>query len=344
MADGFMTDGSGSNSRDVVALGMSSSGGAARKEAGSSSWRDDARRSANARFGAVRDFVRDRRWAVVAAAAVLALSGAGLAAGVGASSERADALEKTVAERERQVADLDAARKRHEDRLAELQKQINAKESQIAETEERTAALEKRREGLQRQVAELVAPVAPGATERVADGSTKPHGPDVAASSADVADVPPDETADAGPSTAQVDEDARTAAVEPRREPRAERIRAASRVDDAAGGVSLDDRSAAAPVRVFIHVRAADRAARERAAAVAAELRRRGVASVEIRGVRLPVARDAVRFFYDEDRGAIPELQDAVRSASPSGRAPVVNDFRSFGAPPRRGTIELWLS
>ncbi|QZN98680.1 hypothetical protein [Chenggangzhangella methanolivorans] len=311
------------------------------KTASSSSWRDDARRSFDARLGSLRDVVRERRWPVVAAVVIVALSGAGVVANVGgAASDRADALEKSVAEREKRVEALDAERKRHEDRLAELQRKLNAKESEIAAGEERVAALETRRAGLERQVAELVGPVAPGATERVSNAEPA----EIKAAFADAADMPPDETVE--PSTARVDPP-----LPPRR---SERLRASSRatadefapadetaaVDDAAP----DERMAAGPVRVFIHVRSADPAARERAAAVAAELRRRGVSVAEIRGVRLPVRRDAVRFFYDQDRAAIRALQDAVRRASPSDFAPEVRDFRSYGSPPRRGTIELWLS
>lgn len=330
-----MTEGSASKSNGVVpSPGIRQN-----------SWRDDARRSAGARFGAARDFVRDRRWTAIAAAAIVALSGAGVVAAVGGqSTEQAEALEKSVAEREKRVVELDAERKRSEDRLAELQKRLNAKESQIAETEERAAALEKRRADLQRQVAELVAPVAPGAAERVADRqpAEAPASAQVRAASADATDMPPDESADAGPSTASVDA---PAAAEP--DARGEPIRAASRTDgpgDEPVEAAAPARDAIGLVRVFIHVRAADRAARERAAAVAAELRRRGVEVAQIRGVARPVRRDAVRFFYDQDRGVISELQDAVRSASPRAGSPIVNDFRSFGAPPRRGTIELWLS
>lgn len=303
-----------------------------------SAWREDARRSINARLGDFKDFARERRWPALAAVAIVALSGAGVVAGAGGSaSERADALERSVAEKEKRVAALDADRKRGEDRLAELQKQINARESQIADSEERVAALEKRRAGLEHQVAELVAPVSSGRTERLSDARpAASQAPDLQASSNDVADMPPDEAADQEPSTAVVDE-ARAGS----RKANSERIRTASRDD---GAIDAVDRPVAGPVRVFIHVRADDAAALERASAVAAELRRRGVTVAQIRGVRLPVRRDSVRFFYDQDRGAVPGLQDAVQSAWPRAGRWDVRDFRSYGAPPRQGTIELWLS
>ena len=310
-----------------------------------SAWREDARRSVNARIGGLKDFARERRWPVLAAVAIVALSGAGVVASVGGSgSDQADALDKAISEKNKRVASLDADRKRHEDRLAELQKQINARESQIAESEERVAALEKRRVGLERQVAELVAPVSGGHSERVDDvAAPLPEPRDLHASSADDAGSPPDESAGRKPSTAQVDdhvaaESARAHA------PSAERIRVSSRKSASVEDAALSDREAVGPVRVFIHVRSADPRARERAAAIAAELQRRGLSVAEIRGVMRPVRRDAVRYFYDQDRDAIPGLQDAVRSVSPRAGAPEVKDFRSYGAPPRQGTIELWLS
>lgn len=340
-----MTDRSASKASNAFGSSKAFIQGAKPTAENGSAWREDVRRSLSARIGGLRDFTRERRWPVLAAVAIVALSGAGVVASVGgATTDRAEALDKTLADKEKRVAALDADRKRHEDRLAALQKQINARESETAEAEERIAALEKRRAGLERQVAELVAPVAGDEPKEAGGaGAPLPEARDREASSANDADMPPDEAGGRAPSTASVDRRA-SSDLGSRRSPAIERIRAASRDDGPTDTAEFADHSVAASVRVFIHVRSDDPQARERAAAVAAELRRRGVSVAEIRGVLRPVRRDAVRFFYDQDRDAVPELRDALRSASPRGGEPEVRDLRSYGAPPKRGTLEIWLS
>lgn len=316
-----------------------------RREPERASWFEDRRRSAAARFGAAKDFVRDRRGAALAAAvAVLAVSGAGVyAAGSGGREEdHATSIEARVANGEKRLGELGAETKRAEDRLAEVQKRANARESEAAEAEERIAALEKRRESLTREVAELVAPVSPGGEQS-----------ERASARDDLGGLPPDESEDAAVSRASVDEtDAarHTGDGSDRSAATVDRAALRQRARVEARPASVDEAATAAydgetsPVRVFIHVRSADPIARERAAAVAAELERRGVKVAQIRGVRLAVRRDTVRFFYDQDRAAVPALQDAVRSVSPDGFVPLAKDLRSYGAPPRRGTIEIWLS
>jgi hypothetical protein len=283
-----------------------------------------------------------RGWAVAAVTAfsVAMTAGAGMVAKAGAGdADAARSLNAQITEREKRVADLDAERKRREDQLAELTRRVNASESQLAESAERVSSLEKRREILQRQVAELAGPVSPDFVER------PPSEAESTTVNLDDAS-PPDEMTEAAaaptPPARPAPEEARVRPV--KAEPPAPLSRAAVADSDQPDIVAATA-AQKGPVRVFIHVRSSDPAARNRARAVAAELQRRGVAVAEIRGVRLPVRRDAVRYFYDQDRSAASILQDAVReSSSPGGAAPLAQDFRSFGAPPRRGTIELWLS
>jgi Skp family chaperone for outer membrane proteins len=308
--------------------------------------------------------VSPRAWLVagVAAIAVALVSGAGVFAGAsGEDAARLKSIEASIAERQKALAALDEERKGREDALADVQRRANAKESELAEASERVAALEERRGALQRQVAELAGPVSPS------DEGSAVVADDAAAEPADLAPQPvtapipeardpgPSPTRQAGLSDSAEPRDARSAEGGGERREAASlaavdgRAPAARMASAEASSAAVDeaarDIAAAGPVRVFIHVRSSDQAARNRARAVAAELRRRGVSVAEIRGVRLPVRRDSVRFFYDADRTAVPELQEAVRDASSSaGAPPVAQDYRSYGAPPRPGTIELWLS
>lgn len=281
-----------------------------------------------------------RGWAVAAvtAAGVLFAAGAGMIASAGsAGTEEVRSVEARIADREKRVSELDAERKRREEQLAELTKRVNASESQLGDATDRVSSLEKRRQALQQQVAELTGPVSSDVVERLPD--------DGEASPASLSDAsPPDEAKTAEVETSPRIPEPRVRPV--RADPAPPPSRAAVMDSDTADIVATaTPGDGAGPVRVFIHIRSSDPAARNRARAVAAELRRRGVAVAEIRGVRLPVRRDAVRYFYDQDRSAVSTLQDAIRNSSaPNGAAPVAQDFRSFGAPPRRGTIELWLS
>ena len=307
------------------------------------SWTDKIRGRLPAPLGDMRLSASERSsrgWAVAAvtAAGVVLAAGAGMVANAGSTGvDEQRAIEARISDREKRVVELDVARKQREDQLAELTKRVNLSESHLADAADRISTLEKRREALQNQVAELTGPVSSDVVERLPDdGDTSQVGVEDA--------TPPDET-----TTAKVD--ARPSIPEPRVRPvRMDPAPAppsrASVVDSEPEIVATAAPSGdAGPVRVFIHIRSSDPAARNRARAVAAELRRRGVAVAEIRGVRLPVRRDAVRYFYDQDRSAVSRLQDAIRNSSaPNGAAPVAQDFRSFGAPPRRGTIELWLS
>jgi hypothetical protein len=112
--------------------------------------------------------------------------------------------------------------------------------------------------------------------------------------------------------------------------------------------ISADPPAASPPtgaVRVFIHVPIGAPAALARARAIAADLARDGMAVADIRSVPHAVRRDAVRFFYDADRAALGAVERAVRDASPpGGQPPAAQDFRGYGAPPRPGTLEIWLS
>ncbi|RXF75679.1 hypothetical protein [Hansschlegelia zhihuaiae] len=294
-----------------------------------------------------------RLWPMIGTCALVAALLTGVSALSGFGDHKADqakALDAQIIEREKRVASLDEERKRREDALADLQRRANAKESELAETNERVAALEEKRGALQRQVAELTGPVAPSDGE-LAVVSNDPSAPvedgapqegaqaapaDQPQDSTATVDAPPQPNPDPDRSRARV---VNTAVPTPTPAPAADRRASYDETQEA-------DRSAQAsgPVRVFIHVRSSDPAARNRARAVAAELRRRGVSVAEIRGVRLPVRRDSVRFFYDADRSAVSELQRAVRDALSDGANPVAQDYRSYGAPPRPGTIELWLS
>jgi hypothetical protein len=103
--------------------------------------------------------------------------------------------------------------------------------------------------------------------------------------------------------------------------------------------------SSTAGVRVFIHVPVGVAGALARARAIAAELARDGVAVADIRSVPHAVRRDAVRYFYDADRAALGTVERAVRDTSPpGGQPPAAQDFRGYAAPPRPGTLEIWLS
>ncbi len=207
---------------------------------------------------------------------------------------------------------------------AEIDRQAKEKQRQLEDAERRVAALEKRREELGRQLSDGRVP-----DMRFAASSSRG-----ASSGQDLAENPPDESVDL-PLAGQAPP------LAPERRPQTE---AAS---DAADQVRRGEGRRAEisdGTRVFIHVLAADQEAQRRARAIAEELRRRGVAVAEIRGVPYAVRRDAVRYFYDADRGSIPTLEDAVRAAAPHGAPPVAQDFRGYPAPPRPGTVELWLS
>ncbi|WP_020180248.1 hypothetical protein [Methylopila sp. M107] len=263
-----------------------------------------------------------------AAVALVALTGAAMLA-----PGRGDAQTAT-AEREHALEAREAALKGREDALAELERRRTASQDEIKESEKRIAGLENRRADLQRQIAELTAPVSPAGDETEQGSSTESS----RAALAESDPSPPDEEASTGTvvsaSSRQGEDDARpsTAQIARSAEPEVEPAPVAAAHN-------------AGPVRVFIHVRSSDPAARERAEMVAAELRRRGVAVAQIRGVPRPVRRDLVRFFYDADREAVPGLQDAVRLASPpNGSALQSQDFRGYRAPPKPGTLELWLS
>ncbi|MFC7052048.1 hypothetical protein ACFQI3_05020 [Hansschlegelia quercus] len=117
----------------------------------------------------------------------------------------------------------------------------------------------------------------------------------------------------------------------------------------ARGAAPAPRASAEAPstgrVRVFIHVPIGAAGTLARARAIAAELARDGVAVADIRSVPHAVRRDAVRYFYDADRAALGTVERAVRDASPpGGPPPAAQDFRGYAAPPRPGTLEIWLS
>lgn len=258
--------------------------------------------------------LRASRVPTVAVAAIAFLLGAGVVAVAGGlSGARSDSRVAGLADRESRVAAAEADGTRRAEALAELDRRYAAKEREVADASARLAKLDDRRQALEREIAELIAPVAAPPSEREVEqaAALQPADPS-----------PPDEAGDLPQRAAS-----ETAS--------AERPEITAVAAQQLGGVT----------RVFIHVRSADPAARERARAVAEELRRRGVAVAEIRGVRYPVRKDAVRFFYDADRAAVGALQDAVRQASaPGDPAPQEQDFRTYRAPPQRGTLELWLS
>jgi len=238
------------------------------------------------------------------------------AAAPAADPKRAAALE---AERERAA---DAAARREAKRLDD--------DARKAVVERELVELERQRDALKREVAELAAPLS--APEQPAARAEAAARPDQA--EPDVAEAPADETGDApAERTARTDQEPIVARAATERE---EPARSAATVD---GPLTAE---AAGPVRVFIHVRASDARAIARARAVAAELEREGVAVAGIRGVPFPVRQDAMRYFYDADRGSLDALSRAVEGAV--GVAPRAQDFRRYGAPPRRGTLELWLS
>lgn len=268
----------------------------------------------------LRDPVRRRRLSLVSAGAVAAVLATGSWFAF-ASVERSPIDGPAVADRERKVAELDVEIERRARQVAELETRRSALESEIAGSSTRLSAIEDKHAAALRELAELTAPVAPSADERVAARSE------------------PEQAIDAVAPEAAAVVSAAASSEE------AENVAPRAAAPEASAAPAVGEKASAAQVRVFIHVRSSDRAARERAAAVAEELRRRGVLVAEIRGVVRPVRRDAVRFFYDADRTAVTTLQDAVRSASAPGDAqPQSQDFRSYGAPPRPGTLELWLS
>ena len=271
--------------------------------------------------------------AAAGAVAIGALAGATALVGRGEGATAAGA-ESALDKREAEL-------RRREEAVAALERRQAATRDEIRDSEARIAQLQARRAELERQVAELTAPVAPNASDGELSDAGSPPREDVMAGEDDQAGetgeaVPQRAGADA-PSSAAIDGVTTTADVDG---PGAQAVS----VDSGETPVRAE-LSANAQLRVFIHVRSADRAARERAEAVAAELRRRGVALTVIRGVPRPIRRDAVRYFYDADRELVSTLQDAVRQASSHGGSPAQpQDFRGYRAPPRQGTLELWLS
>lgn len=270
------------------------------------------------------------------------LVGAGVMAAVGSGpTDQVAALEATIAERQTHIAKLDADRKMREGELLELERRKSAVSGELAADSKRVAALEDRRESVQRQIAELTAPVSssPGeieslpveknaaSIEAASDGETSPPAEGLEPVTSHPAPVAAPERISSQKVAAR-NSDKPTATL----------------VDDEVQPQEVNPARTGA-LRVFIHVRSSDAAAVSRARAVAAELERRGVTVAQIRGVPYPVRRNAVRFFHDDDRAAVSTLQRAVRQASQSGDpAPQPQDFRSYGAPPKPGTLELWLS
>ncbi|MGA0533601.1 hypothetical protein [Hansschlegelia sp. KR7-227] len=280
--------------------------------------------------------------------------------GLGGSSDGRpnDGASREIGQAKAQVAELDKERRRREDALADLERRKNAKESELAQTSDRVEGLEKRRAQLQTEIAELVAPVSPSGAERVLDQGGAPQtlrelDDETLASAAPLNPIPLPPSAPAA-SKISVDADAESPMDAP---PEAQRDRPSpdgvariaraepeTETDDAAGA-RTEQAIPVGGMRVFIHVRASDPAARDRARAIAAELRRHGVEVADIRGVPHAVRRDAVRYFYDADRASASLLQKAVRAASPlTDQTPMAQDFRRYSAPPRQGTVELWLS
>ncbi|MDR4305455.1 hypothetical protein IHQ68_02305 [Chelatococcus sambhunathii] len=274
--------------------------------------------------------------ALVAAGAVglVALSLAGVSI-VGAASDDA---RTSMSEREQSLAARETSLRLREAELSDFERRKTEAESAARDAERRLAELETRRSDLQRQVAELTAPIAPAAEdERRAPAAGDDH-----ARAADDPSPPDEDPGDGALSTAS-----RPAGETPN--PSSARVDAAAEVAKPEGRASGRLAAVALPgaglTRVFIHVPFTDPVARARAQAVAAELRRRGVDVAEIRGVPRRVRRDAVRYYYDADREAVTTLQEAVRQASPRDEAPAqAQDFRGYRAPPRPGTLELWLS
>ncbi len=247
--------------------------------------------------------------------------------------------QSAASEREQGLAAREASIRQREAQLSEFDRRKANAESGARDAERRLAELEARRTDLQREVAELTAPVAPAAGDERGAPSA---GEDSATAANDPS--PPDEDAVDGAVTAS------SPAGQERQARSSASVDAASDAESSAEPARREATQIALPptaagTRVFIHVPATDPAARARAKAVAAELRRRGVDVAEIRGVPRKVRRDAVRYYYDADREAVTTLQDAVRDASPSDEAPAqAQDFRGYRAPPRPGTLELWLS
>lgn len=275
---------------------------------------------------------RPRSAAVVMAATVLA--GAGLVANFGGwHSDKARAVEASLASSEAKLAKANDEAARAERKLAELERKRTDAETAITEGNRRIAMLDERRGMLQRQVEELAGPVKPGAEERSDDTLAPP--PATKRSSASV-----DEDASRQASLAGSPEDEESppdALAENEAGDTPAPVQKASTASvDAAASVP------AGPVRVFIHIQSADPDARNRARALAADLRRRGVEVAQIRGVRLPIRQNLVRYFHDADRDAVSALQAAISETS--GSSARAQDFRGFGSAPRQGTLEIWMS
>lgn len=234
------------------------------------------------------------------------------------------------------LAALEAERERAADAVARLEAKRLEDDARKAVVARELAELERRRDALQREVAELAAPLSAAPGEELPTDAAPSAAADEpgAEPERDVAEAPADTDADRSPA----------ARAEPEREPVVARA-AVAREAPARSAATVDEMSApeaGGPIRVFIHVRASDARAIARARAVAAELEREGVAVAGIRGVPFPVRQDAMRYFYDADRDSLGALSRAVEGAV--GVSPRAQDFRRYGAPPRRGTLELWLS
>ncbi|GLK57202.1 hypothetical protein JOD31_003844 [Methylopila capsulata] len=228
------------------------------------------------------------------------------------------------------LAALEAERERAADAAARREAKRLDDDARKAVVERELAELERQRDALKREVAELAAPLS--SPEQPAARPEGPTQPDEA--QADVAEAPADEAGEAPAArAARTDQGPIVARASTERD---QPERSAATVDDP---LTAEPEGS---VRVFIHVRASDARAIARARAVAAELEREGVAVAGIRGVPFPVRQDAMRYFYDADRGSLDALSRAVEGAV--GVAPRAQDFRRYGAPPRRGTLELWLS
>ncbi|GBD48824.1 hypothetical protein [Methylopila sp. Yamaguchi] len=231
---------------------------------------------------------------------------------------------------EQKNAALDAERERAADEAARREAKRLDDAARKAVVERELAELERQRDALKREVAELAAPLS--APEQPAAQAEAPARSDEA--EPNVAEAPADEAGEAPVArAARTDQEPTVARVSTERD---EPARSAAIVDAPLTAEAVGS------VRVFIHVRASDARAIARARAVAAELEREGVAVAGIRGVPFPVRQDAMRYFYDADRGSLGALSRAVEGAV--GVAPRAQDFRRYGAPPRRGTLELWLS
>ena len=94
--------------------------------------------------------------------------------------------------------------------------------------------------------------------------------------------------------------------------------------------------AAPATPRVFIHHRLP--AGTTAADALAARLRRAGIAVAAIRSVAATPSAREIRYFHSDDGSQAADLARLL--GAPAWR---VRDFRGYPAPPRPGTLEIWL-